>query len=48
MPARRWPISALLLERGPAVCLFARSDNVPALRLYDAVGMRRTITPTAR
>jgi RimJ/RimL family protein N-acetyltransferase len=37
-------LCALLLEQGPAVCLFARSDNVPALRLYDAVGMRRTIT----
>jgi ribosomal protein S18 acetylase RimI-like enzyme len=37
-------LCALLLEQGPMVCLFARSDNVPALRLYDAVGMRRTIT----
>lgn len=35
---------ALLLERVPAVCLFARADNTPALRLYDAVGMQRTIT----
>ena len=37
-------LCALLLEQGPTVCLFARSDNLPALRLYEAVGMRRTIT----
>lgn len=37
-------LCALLLEQGPVVCLFARSDNLPALRLYEAVGMRRTIT----
>jgi hypothetical protein len=37
-------LCALLLERVPAVCLFARSDNEPALRLYDSIGMRRTIT----
>lgn len=36
-------LCALLLERVPTVCLFARPDNLPALRLYDAVGMRRTI-----
>jgi len=34
---------SLLLARVPTVCLFARPDNTPALRLYDAVGMRRTI-----
>ncbi len=33
----------LLLERTPAVCLFARPENAPALRVYDAIGMRRTI-----
>jgi ribosomal protein S18 acetylase RimI-like enzyme len=35
---------AILLARVPTVCLFARPDNTPALRLYDAVGMNRTIT----
>jgi ribosomal protein S18 acetylase RimI-like enzyme len=34
----------LLLERVPTVCLFVRRDNLPAIRLYDAVGMRRTIS----
>ena len=37
-------LCADLLRRVPAVCLFARSDNTPALRLYDRIGMRRTIT----
>ena len=32
----------LLLARAPAVCLFARPENAPALRVYDAIGMRRT------
>jgi ribosomal protein S18 acetylase RimI-like enzyme len=36
-------LCAALLERVPAVCLFARPDNTPALRLYEAVGMQRTI-----
>jgi ribosomal protein S18 acetylase RimI-like enzyme len=31
----------LLLEETPAVCLFARRENDPALRLYDSIGMRR-------
>ena len=31
----------LLLERVPAVCLFVRPENAPAIRLYDAVGMHR-------
>ena len=35
---------ATLLERVPTVCLFARPDNTPALRLYDSVGMYKTIT----
>ncbi|HYY63985.1 MAG TPA: GNAT family N-acetyltransferase [Gaiellaceae bacterium] len=34
----------LLLERVPTVCLFVRSDNAPAIRLYEAVGMRHTIS----
>jgi uncharacterized protein len=34
----------LLLETTPAVCLFARAENEPALRLYDAIGMRRVGT----
>jgi len=34
----------LLLESTPTICLFARPENVPALALYDALGMRRTIT----
>jgi uncharacterized protein len=31
----------LLLERVPAVCLFVRAENAPAIRVYDAIGMRR-------
>ncbi len=34
----------LLLRYVPTVCLFVRSENGPAIRLYDAVGMRRTIS----
>jgi ribosomal protein S18 acetylase RimI-like enzyme len=34
----------LLLARTPAVCLFVRPDNAPAIGLYERVGMRRTIT----
>jgi ribosomal protein S18 acetylase RimI-like enzyme len=33
----------LLLERVPTVCLFVRPENVPAIRLYDSVGMRRVL-----
>jgi predicted GNAT family acetyltransferase len=32
----------LLLERVPAVCLFVRPENAPAIRVYEAIGMRRT------
>ena len=31
----------LLLGRVPAVCLFVRRENAPAIRVYDAIGMRR-------
>jgi uncharacterized protein len=31
----------LLLDRVPAVCLFVRPENAPAIRVYEAVGMRR-------
>jgi GNAT superfamily N-acetyltransferase len=31
----------LLLDRVPVVCLFVRPENAPAIRVYEAVGMRR-------
>jgi len=31
----------LLLEQVPTVCLFVRPENAPAIRVYEAVGMRR-------
>jgi uncharacterized protein len=34
----------LLLERVPAVCLFVRAENAAAIRVYEKVGMRHTIT----
>jgi uncharacterized protein len=34
----------LLLEHVPAVCLFVRAENAPAIRVYEAVGMRRVGT----
>jgi uncharacterized protein len=34
----------LLLEHVPAVCLFVRPENTPALRLYDSLGMTRELT----
>ena len=33
----------LLLERVPAVCLFVRADNVPAIRLYESIGMQHVL-----
>jgi ribosomal protein S18 acetylase RimI-like enzyme len=34
----------LLLEQAPVVTLFVRSENAPAIALYEAIGMRRTST----
>ena len=34
----------LLLGRVPAVCLFVRPENAAAIRVYEAIGMRRTMT----
>jgi GNAT superfamily N-acetyltransferase len=33
-----------LLERTPAVCLFVRADNAPAIHVYERVGMRRRLS----
>jgi ribosomal protein S18 acetylase RimI-like enzyme len=33
-----------LLEQVPRVCLFVRPENAPAIRVYEGIGMRRTIT----
>ncbi|MDX6485105.1 MAG: uncharacterized protein QOF43_258 [Gaiellaceae bacterium] len=33
----------LLLERVPTVCLFVRPENEAAIRVYESIGMRRTI-----
>jgi ribosomal protein S18 acetylase RimI-like enzyme len=34
----------LLLETTPTVTLFVRTDNAPAIRLYESIGMRRALT----
>jgi uncharacterized protein len=34
----------LLLERVPTVCLFVRPENEPAIRVYEGIGMTRTIS----
>ena len=34
----------LLLRRAPVVCLFVRAENAPAIRVYEAIGMLRTIS----
>jgi predicted GNAT family acetyltransferase len=34
----------LLLARVPTVCLFVRPENAPALRVYEGIGMQRTIS----
>jgi predicted GNAT family acetyltransferase len=33
----------LLLASTPIVTLFVRTDNVPAIRLYEKVGMRKVL-----
>jgi ribosomal protein S18 acetylase RimI-like enzyme len=33
----------LLLRQTPAVCLFVRSDNAPAIRLYESIGMEHVL-----
>ena len=37
-------LCTILLARTPVVCLFVRPENAPAIALYEAIGMRRTIT----
>ena len=34
----------LLLDKTPIVTLFVRTDNLPAIRLYDSIGMQRALT----
>jgi ribosomal protein S18 acetylase RimI-like enzyme len=34
----------LLLEQVPAVCLFVRPENTAAIRVYEGIGMHRTIS----
>jgi len=34
----------LLLNDVPAVCLFVRPENAPALRVYEAIGMQHVLT----
>ena len=34
----------LLLEEVPIVSLFVRPENAPAIRVYEAIGMRRVLT----
>ncbi len=36
-------LSRLLLDRVPAVCLFVRAENDPAIRLYEAIGMKHVL-----
>jgi uncharacterized protein len=34
----------MLLESTPVVTLFVRTDNVPAIRLYESIGMERVLS----
>jgi hypothetical protein len=34
-------LARLLLRQVPRVCLFVRAENAPAIRVYEAIGMRR-------
>jgi hypothetical protein len=34
----------LLLDSTPVVTLFVRTDNLPAIQLYDSIGMKRVLT----
>lgn len=33
----------LLLDEVPAVCLFVRAENAPAIRLYETIGMKHVL-----
>jgi predicted GNAT family acetyltransferase len=33
-----------LLTRVPTVCLFVRRENAQAIRVYEAIGMQRSIS----
>jgi hypothetical protein len=37
-------LSRRLLEQVPSVCLFVRPENDAAIRVYEGIGMRRTIS----
>jgi ribosomal protein S18 acetylase RimI-like enzyme len=37
-------VCRLLLRTTPTVCLFVRPENAPAIRVYEAIGMTRTIS----
>jgi ribosomal protein S18 acetylase RimI-like enzyme len=37
-------LARLLLGSVPTVCLFVRPENAPAIRVYEAIGMQRTIS----
>jgi GNAT superfamily N-acetyltransferase len=37
-------VCRLLLEQVPHVCLFVRAENAAAIRVYESIGMRRTIS----
>jgi predicted GNAT family acetyltransferase len=36
-------VCRLLLGTTPAVTLFVRSDNLPAIATYESIGMRKTL-----